>query len=162
MVQDDSAIYKYRQTILKRHLQAWRQVAQREVQERNKERIALENQNALRDMMLEIEENTAELIALEQKRLEERQKIEAKQKAEASAYRLTQAKQRAQAEKKHEQNLILAVQRDVRRRILAKQMKQMKRAFNKEWKEKVRTSLLLRLSTLSGGGDDRRHHSARQ
>lgn len=137
MVQDDTAISKYHKTVLGRHFRGWREVAKGQVFERNKERIALENQNALRDMMIEIEENTSELMALEKKKFEEKEKAEAKAKEEAKAYRLKQARQRAQAEKQHEQQLVLHVQRDVRRRVVAKQMKAMKRAFNKEWKEKV-------------------------
>jgi Ca2+-binding EF-hand superfamily protein len=136
MVQDDTAIDKYRSSVVGRHFRAWRGVVKAQVYEKNKERTALENQNALRDMMLEIEDNTAELLALEQKKFEEKQRAEAKAKADAQAYRLKQAKQRAQAERQHEQALILSVQRDVRRRVVAKQMKAMKRSFNKEWKEK--------------------------
>jgi hypothetical protein len=137
MVQDDAAISKYRQSVMRRHFRGWKTVAKARVFERNKERMALENQNALRDMMLEIEGNTAELMALEKKKFDEKERAEAKAKEEAKAYRLKQARQRAQAEKQHEQQLILSVQRDVRRRVVAKQMKAMKRVFNKEWKEKV-------------------------
>lgn len=78
MIQDDTAIHKYHLTVVVKYFKEWRRVVREEVAEKNKERMALENQNALRDMMIEVEESTAELLALEMKRREAKQEAEAK------------------------------------------------------------------------------------
>jgi hypothetical protein len=43
--------------------------------------------------------------------------------------------------------MLLAIQRDIRRRTVAKQMKEMKKAFNKEWKDKVIVQSFLRFDS---------------
>ena len=61
-----------------KYFKEWNRVVREEVAEKTKERIALENQNALRDMMIEIEESTTELMMLEKKRKEAKDKAEEK------------------------------------------------------------------------------------
>ena len=42
-----------------------------------------------------------------------------------------------QAEKKQEQTMLEVMQREVRRRTVAKQLKKMRKKFDKEWRKKV-------------------------
>jgi len=119
----------------------WSNFALGKAKEKRAEMMALENQNALRDMLIETEENAKMLVQLELEKKQKQEEAEKKAKQDAMAYRRRIARQRAQAERQQEQKMIEMMQRDLRRRTVEKQMKKLTKKFNKEWKKKEETMI---------------------
>ena len=126
----------YFYVLMKKCITAWATHACGIAKEKRDEIIALENQNFIRDVMIETEENSRLLMKLELERNQKKKEEEAAAKEQARARRLQVAKQRAQADKAAESRWLLELQKDIRRRRVAKQMSRMRKKFAKMWNAK--------------------------
>jgi hypothetical protein len=133
---NDIADENYFYVLMKKCLHAWAERSLGIIKAKREEIIALENQNYIRDIMVETEENAAMLVKMELERHQKKKEEEAKKKEDEKAHRLQVARQRAQADKVAESRWLLEMQKDIRRRRVAKQMSKMRKKFAKLWNAK--------------------------
>jgi hypothetical protein len=126
----------YFYVLMKKCVQSWGVYACSIAKAKRDEIIALENQNFIRDVMIETEESAQLLVKLELERAQKKKEELAKAKEEERALRLRVAKQRAQADKVAESRWLLEMQSDIRKKRVAKQMSKMRKKFAKMWNAK--------------------------
>jgi hypothetical protein len=115
----------------------WQYWAHKEVHDRRMELVVMENQLRLQRMMETADEEVKELLELEKLKAERDQaKLDAVEKSKKQA-KLEKSKQFVQEEKDKDHRYTLKVQRNKRRQRVRKQMKLLKKQFNRKWNKKV-------------------------
>jgi len=118
-------------------LKAWHLDAQFELKAKRMENVAIENKMDFDRKMREASEHAIVIQEVEKAKLErEEQSNKAREEVEKQE-RLEKARKLAQQAKKEERMLILAYQKDNRRRRVRKQMSNFKKKFAKKWETKT-------------------------
>ena len=126
----------YFYVLMKKCLLSWAKDACGIAKAKRDEHRALENQNYIRDVMIETEESAQLLMKIELERNQKKKEEAVKLKEEQRALRFQVAKQRAQADKVAESRWLLELQKDIRKKRVAKQMSKMRKKFAKLWTTK--------------------------
>lgn len=112
---------------------AWGSYATWEARQKRFELVVLERQEDFNKRMAATDQLVAEMIQMEKEKIEKQKLEEAEQRVIEKKNRLENAKIRAQKDRMDDQRLIKSVQREARRVRIFKQMKKMKKEFNKAW-----------------------------
>jgi hypothetical protein len=122
--------------LLRKRLQNWQKWAHGEAHQKRMENVAIQNKMDFDKKMVQAEESAIEIYQLEVAKKEALEQIERQRIEVEKIERLEKAKEAAQKAKKEEKNIIIANQRDMRRRRVRKEMALLKKKFAKKWEIK--------------------------